>query len=171
MFSGSYITSVDFINSKSLNSLKTASHMFCGCTSIPSISLTIELPNLEIADNMFDGTIYNTTTKITSNLSSLKDASHMLSGCRDLQSVDLSGATFSSSEAINLDSMLSGDLKLSSLTISKCRPSTTHDMFYMCKSLVELDVSFIDSSLCTNFNSMFFNCSNLTHIYCEAGTD
>lgn len=56
-------------------------------------------------------------------------------------------------------------LDLSSFNTSNC--TSFDNMFYLCGSLVSLDLSNFDMSNATSFTNMFWFCDKLTHIKCK----
>ena len=95
--------------------------------------------------------------------SSVRDMSYMFSSCKSLVSVDLASLDLSSVET--LQSMFSFCEKLSCVKMGSMSAAVKladiSNLFFSCKSFVELDLRSMDVTNVQDISSMFSYCSNL----------
>ena len=105
------------------------------------------------------------------NTSSVKTMNQMFAYCTGLTNLDLSN--FDTSNVTTMQSMFWECTGLTSINMcyfNTEKVTTMYGMFRGCSALTTLDIrSFKTTSLLTEIQEMFYQCSNLTTIYAGAG--
>ena len=173
------------------SSVTSMQWMFMGCTKLTKINLSkFKTSNLINIGLFFHNCISLKSFDLSSfDTSRVKCIASMFFGCISLESINLQN--FKTSSVIDIRWMFQGCIKLKYIDISNfdlshvqtakemfadCEKleqikfnnstiineiSDMGSMFENCKSLISLDLSFIDTSKVSNMSSAFNNCGNL----------
>ena len=157
---------INLSSSFKTSKIKNMSKMFCGCTSLTSLDLSLfDTSNVTDMNRMFFKCSGLTSLNLSSfNTSNVTDMSEMFFECSGLTSLNLSN--FNTSNVTNMRSMFY-DLELTSLDISNFNTSKVTNMssmFETCSELTLLDVSNFDTSKVRNMGEMFSCCLSLTSL-------
>ena len=139
--------------------------MFYECKSLTALNLTgWKTAKVTDMSSMFQHCESLTSIDVTGwDTSSVRDMSYMFSSCKSLVSVDLASLDLSSVET--LQSMFSFCEKLSCVKMGSMSAAVKladiSDLFFGCKSFVELDLRSMDVTNVQDISSMFSYCSNL----------
>ena len=167
MFNG--CTSLESINlgtnflTSNVNNMR---YMFKNCNKLKSLNLNnFDTSQVTDMDSLFNGCTSLESINFGLNFltPNVRNMAFMFNECRVLQSIDLS--TFSSPQAIYMDSMFNGCTSLESINFgSNFDTSGVLNMRYMfngCASLISLDLRSFDTSNVNNMESMFNGCTLL----------
>ena len=141
--------------------------MFYLCYSLTTIDLSnFDTNNVTNMDSMFNGCLALTSLDLsnfdTSNVTNMR---YMFATCRLLASLDLSN--FDTSKVTSMYGMFNTCNSLTSLDLSNFNTSNVtsmNSMFYYCQALTTIDLSNFNTSKVTDMNSMFNDCQALEHI-------
>ena len=167
MFNGCpELVSIIFPNEEKANSLQFCKYMFCGCTKLKSIDLSIlSFVNVVDASSMFNGCSNLETLILPQNeiAMNIEDYNHMFQGCTKLVEIDLSNIDFSNAKNLkglfhSCTSLRNVELIASSKTenLEDCS-----DMFLYCESLISIDLSNFSFKKVRKLSAMFLFCNNL----------
>ena len=187
------LSSVD-LSSFNTSSVKDMRFMFMACPSLKSLDLSnFNTQSLECVSGMFRSCILLTSVDLSSfDTSKVTEMANLFHECQSLTNLNL--GNFDTSNVINMKYMFYDCNKLTSLDISnfnltnveiisnmfqKCENleylnvnniitlnsiMEANYLFYGCKKIESLDLSFLNISKVTNMDYMFYNCENLKYL-------
>ena len=144
---------------------KKAEHLFSNMKNLKSADLSkLDVSECTDLSWMFYECKSLTSIDVTGwDTGSVRDMNHMFSSCKSLVSVDLASLDLSSVET--LQSMFSFCEKLSCVKMGSMSAAVKladiSNLFFSCKSFVELDLRSMDVTNVQDISSMFSYCSNL----------
>ena len=141
--------------------------MFYLCYTLTTIDLsnfnTSKVTNM---DRMFGGCLALTSLDLSNfDTSNVIDMNYMFATCKSLTSLNLSN--FDTSKVSDMSSMFNTCNSLTSLDLSNFdtnNVTSMNSMFYYCQALTTLDLSNFNTSKVTDMSSMFNDCQELEHI-------
>ena len=148
-------------------SVKGVNAMFKSCEQLTSINLlNFDTSNIENFNNLFNGC--ENLENILQNFDTSKctDMNGMFSGCKKLISLDISN--FNMANVIKMNNMFENCDNLESLNFNQLinlnQVNDISFLFFGCKKLKYLDLSFLKTSNVLNMGYMFYNCENLKYL-------
>ena len=188
------MTSIEGINLLDLKNVTNMNDTFSGCSSITSLNFNPAMPNVQSMDRMFKNcsSLQNVVVGSNLGLGNVKSMESIFENCSSLTTFNLGNASLSkvatlsnafknctsltnfslnlgnSSELMKTDGMFSGCSSLNTVDATKFNMknvSTTKEMFASCTNLTKILVgSNFDTQMTTDYEKMFYNCSNLSSI-------
>ena len=187
------LVSVD-LSSFDTSSVKDMSFMFMNCPRLRSLDLSnFNTQSLENMSGMFRSCALLASVDLSSfDTSKVKEMANLFHECQSLASLEL--GNFDTSNVVNMKYMFYSCTRLTSLDISNFNLTNveiisfmfqncenleylilnnlitlnsikeSQNLFYGCKKLESLDLSFLNISKVTNMDYMFFKCENLKYL-------
>ena len=141
--------------------------MFKKCQNLISIDLShFDTSNAESLNSLFSGCEKLETVLQNFDTSKCTNANEMFFGCKSLVSLDISNFDFSNT--VNMGAIFENCENLEYLNLNQLltlnKVTDLSYLFYGCKKLQNLDLSFLDTSQVTNMASLFCGCENLKYL-------
>lgn len=155
--------SFENIQLDALEEITSMNSMFYDCADLEEVSFAnSSLPKLTTISSMFSECANLKTVDFSHcDLSSLTNMSDTFDGCPNLEMVDFSYCNLSGLTSLH-DVFENASFKRINFTGATFGPITSMwRAFYNNSSLIEIDLSMLDTSQTTNITSLFYNCTSL----------